>query len=303
VIIRPETADDYSVIAEVNVQAFGNTSEAIMVDVHRHRSAFEPELSLVAEVDGAVIGHALFSPRTIRLMDADVQAVSLGPISVLPAYQRQGVGGALIAEGHQVAAAKGCTVCYLIGHSTYYPRFRYRTHAYGNATVTVPTADLPASHLEATPVTDEDIPALRDLWRAHDGAVDFAIDPGTSLLDWISPHPAIRSLAFRDGDAIIGYVRRHEDSPADPVCFLARDAGSARDVAGALARETTAATLTLPIHPRTPSAVAFGPTKVEPFAAAMAIELAPSPLGEYFARIDAGTRPHGRVIWPVEFDL
>jgi hypothetical protein len=35
----------------------------------------------------------------------------------------------------------------------------------------------------------------------------------------------------------------------------------------------------------------------------MAIELAPSPLGEYFARIDAGTRPHGRVIWPVEFDL
>jgi putative acetyltransferase len=303
VIIRPETADDYPVIAEVNVQAFGITSEAIMVDVHRHRSTFEPELSLVAEVDGAVIGHALFSPRTIRLVDADVPAVSLGPIAVLPAYQRQGVGGALIAEGHRVAAAKGCTVCYLIGHSTYYPRFGYRTHAYGIATVTVPTAELRESDFEATPVTDEDIPALRALWRAHDGAVDFAIDPGTSLLDWVSPNPAIRSLVFRDGDSIIGYVRRHEDRPTDPACFLAQDAGSARAVAGALARETTAATLTLPIHPRTLSAVAFGPARVEPFAAAMAIELAPSPLGEYFARIDAGTRPHGRVIWPVEFDL
>jgi putative acetyltransferase len=229
--------------------------------------------------------------------------VSLGPIAVLPAYQRQGVGGALIAEGHRVAAAKGCTVCYLIGHPTYYPRFGYRTHAYGTATVPVPTAELRESDLEATPVTDEDIPALRALWRAHDGAVDFAIDPGTSLLDWVSPNPAIRSLVFRDGDSIIGYVRRHEDRLTDPACFLARDAGSARAVAGALARETTAAALTLPIHPRTLSAGAFGPASVEPFAAAMAIELAPSPLGEYFARIDAGTRPHGRVTWPVEFDL
>jgi hypothetical protein len=194
-------------------------------------------------------------------------------------------------------------VCYLRVHATYYPRFGYRTHAYGTAAVTVPTAELPESHLEATPVTDEDVPALHDLWRAHDGAVDFAIDPGTSLLDWISPNPAIRSLAFRDGDAIVGYVRRHENRPTDPACFLARDAGSARAVAGALARETTAATLTLPIHPRTVSAGAFGPARVEPFASAMAIELAPSPLGEYFAQIDAGTRPHGRVLRPVEFDL
>lgn len=301
-IIRPETTDDYPGIAEVHAQAFGGASEALFVDLHRHRSAFDPELSLVAEVDGCVIGHALFSPRTIRLMDADVHAVSLGPIAVLPAYQRQGVGGVLIAEGHRVAAAKGCTVCYLVGHSTYYPRFGYRTHAYGTATVMVPTAELPESDLEATPVTYEDITALRELWRAHDGAVDFSIDPGTSLMDWISPNPAIRSLAFRDGDAIIGYVRRHEDRPADPACFLARDAGSARAVAGALAQETTAA-LTLPIHPRTLSAGAFGPARVEPFAAAMAIELAPSPLGEYFARIDGRRRPYGRVIRPVEFDL
>lgn len=302
-IIRPETADDYPAIAEVHAQGFGDASEAIFVDLHRHRSAFDPEFSLVAEMDGDVVGHALFSPRTIRLNDADVHAVSLGPIAVLPAHQRQGVGGALVAEGHRVAAAKGRTVCYLVGHPTYYPRFGYRTHAYGTASVMVPTAELPKSDLEATPITHEDIPALRDLWRAHDGSVDFAIDPGTSLMDWLSPNPAIRSLAFRDGDSIVGYVRRDENHPADPTCFLARHAGSARAVAGALARETTAAALTLPIHPRTLSAAAFGPARVEPFAAAMAIELAPSPLGEYFAQIDAGTRPHGRVIRPVEFDL
>ena len=301
-IIRPETADDYAAIADVHAHAFGRAAEAIIADLHRHRSAFDPGLSLVAEVDGDVIGHALFSPRTIRLMDADVPAVSLGPIAVLPVHQRQGVGAALIAEGHRGAAAKGCTVCYLVGHATYYPRFGYRTHAYGDTTVTVPTAELPESDLEATPVTYEDIPALRDLWRAHDGAVDFAIDPGASLMDWISPNPGMHSLVFRDGDAIVGYVRQHQDRSAEPACFLARDAGSALAVAGALARETTEA-LTLPIHPRTLSADAFGPARVQPFAAAMAIELAPSPLEDYFTRIDAGTRPHGRVTRPVEFDL
>ena len=302
-IIRPETDGDYAAIAEVNARAFGRASEAIIVDVHRHRAAFDPELSLVAEIDGRVIGHALFSPRTIRVMDSDVHAVSLGPIAVLPAHQRQGVGRALIDEGHQAAISKGRTVSFLVGHPTYYPRFGYRTNAYGRATVLVPTAELPDTGLEGTPVTGEDLPALHALWRADEAGVDFAIDPGTSLTDWISPNPAITSLVFRDDVSIIGYVRQHKDRPTDPVSFLARDAGSARAMAGALARQSTAEAITLPVHPRSRSAAAFGPARVEPFAAAMAIELAPGPLGEYFAQLEAGTRPQGRVIWPVEFDL
>lgn len=302
-IIRPETADDYPAIAEVTVHASGRARWAGIIDLHRHRAAFARELSLVAEMDGLIVGHALFSPRTLRLMDSDVHAVSLGPIAVEPAYQRQGVGTALIAEGHRVAAAKGCTVSYLVGHPTYYPRFGYRTHAYGRADVLVPTAELPDTDLEGTPVTWEDVLALHRLWQMDEARVDFALDPGTSLTDWVSPNPAIRSLAFRDDDSIVGYVRQHQDRPTELAYFLARDEGTARAVAGALARETSAEAFTLPIHPRSRSAAAFRPAAVEPFAAAMAIELAPGPLGEYFAHIHAGTRPHGRVIWPVEFDL
>jgi hypothetical protein len=133
--------------------------------------------------------------------------------------------------------------------------------------------------------------------------VDFAIDPGTSLTDWVSPNPAIGSLVFRHDDSIVGYVRQHQDRPTEPAYFLARDEGTARAIAGAVAWQTTEEAITLPIHPRSRSAAAFRPATVEPFAAAMAIELAPGPLGEYFARIDAGTRPHGRVTWPVEFDV
>ncbi len=226
-IIRPETHADYAAIAEVNASVFGRAKEATIVDVHRHRSAFDPELSLVAEIDGRVVGHALFSPRIIRIMDSDVHAVNLGPIAVEPAYQRQGVGRALIDEGHQVAALKGRAVCYLVGHPTYYPRFGYQTNAYGRATVLVPTAQLPVTGLEGTPVTVEDIPDLHTLWRADEAQVDFAIDPGMPLMDWFSPNPAIRSLVFRDDDSIIGYVRQHNDRPTEPVCFLARDVGTA----------------------------------------------------------------------------
>jgi putative acetyltransferase len=302
-IIRPETDGDYAAIAEVTARAFGRASEAAVIDLHRHRSAFDPELSLVAEIDGKVVGHALFSPRIIRIMDSDVHAVSLGPIAVEPEYQRQGVGTALIAQGHQVAAAKGCTVSYLVGHPTYYPRMGYRTNAYGRAIVFIPTAQLPLIGLQGTPVTSVDIPALHALWRADEAQVEFAIDPGMSLTDWISPNPAIRSLVFRDADSIIGYVRQHKDRPTELLYFLARDVGSAQAIAGALASQTSAEAITLPLHPRSRSAAAFRPATVEPFAAAMALELAPGPLGEYFAQVDAGTRPHGRVIWPVEFDL
>lgn len=294
---------DYAAIAEVNARAFGKVSEAAIVVLHRQRVAFDPELSLVADVDGTVVGHALFSRRTIRLMESDVAAVCLGPIAVMPEYQGRGVGGALIAEGHRVAAARRCTVSYLVGHRTYYPRFGYRINAYGSSAVRVPVSGLPASGLTATPIAPEDIPALHALWRADEAGVDFAIDPGTALTDWISPNPTVRSLVFRDGTRIAGYVRQHRDRPEGPTYFLARDAEAARAVAGTLAQHNNVETLSLPIHPRSLSAGAFGPPTVEPFAAAMASELAPGPLGEYFAQVDAGRRPHGRVIWPVEFDL
>jgi hypothetical protein len=229
--------------------------------------------------------------------------VCLGPIAVVPEHQGHGVGAALIEEGHRVAASKGYLVSYLIGHRTYYPRFGYRTNAYGRATVTVGRTGLPDADLLVTPVTPKDTPALHEIWREDEAHVDFAIDPGTSLTDWISPNPAVRSLAFRQRREIVGYVRGHQERPGEPTYFLARDARAARTIAATLASQTGVDVLRLPIHPRSLSAAAFRPATVEPLAAAMAFELAPGPLSEYFSQTDGGERPLGRVIWPVEFDL
>src|SRR2546423_8945763 len=143
-IIRPEGVDDYADIAGVNARAFDNrVSEPLIVSLLRHRRAFDPELSLVAEADDRIVGHVLFSPHTIRLLDQDVRAVNLAPLAILPEYQRQGIGRMLTEEGHRVAAAKGHTVSFLLGHATYYPRFGYRTRAYGVSETTVAASDLP----------------------------------------------------------------------------------------------------------------------------------------------------------------
>jgi predicted N-acetyltransferase YhbS len=302
VIVRPETVADYPAIAAVNARAFGRGGEAVIVSLHRHRATFDPQLSLVAEADGRVVGHALFSPRTIRLLDADIRAVCLGPIAVLPELQRQGIGAALIREGHRLAAEKGAEVSFLIGHRTYYPRFGYRTSAYGDASVTVPATALPPPGLEEAPVQPGDTETLREIWRIDEGAVDFAIDPGTDYMEWVSPNPLATAAVFRRANELVGYVRYDNDKPHSPRIFLSRDRDAALVMAAALAARSDTSTLTLPIHPRSASAAAFPPGEVKPLTAAMALELAPGRLSRYINQVERGDRPPGRVVWPVEFD-
>ena len=110
--IRAETNDDIAAIAEVTLAAFAtleisNQTEHFIIEALRAAGALT--LSLVAEVDGRVIGHIAFSPVTIS--DGTPDWYGLGPVSVLPEYQRQGIGKALIHEGLALLKrmhARGC---------------------------------------------------------------------------------------------------------------------------------------------------------------------------------------------------
>lgn len=116
---------DYPSIGNLHASAFGNrTAEELIAALLRHRRAFDPELSLVAELNGRVAGHVLFSPHQMRLLGQTVPTVHLAPLTVKPAAQRQGIGGQLITEGHRVAAVKGFAVSLLIGHPTYLSTFQ-----------------------------------------------------------------------------------------------------------------------------------------------------------------------------------
>src|SRR5688500_8847762 len=216
-LIRPEIPADYHTIGNINAIAFGNrAAEAAIVALLRQHARFDPELSLVAVLDDQVVGHVLFTPYTLRLLGQDVAAVNLAPIAIHPAYQRQGIGQSLIEEGHNVARSKGYALSFLLGHPEYYSRFGYKTHSHGWSELILPTPAQAESALEVRPPTPGDLPALWDLWRIEEHEVDFALDPGRDLLDWISPNPAIHSEVYLRNNEVVGYVRVHEGDLAKP---------------------------------------------------------------------------------------
>lgn len=308
ILIRPERVTDYAEISSLHARAFDNrTAEPLIVALHRQRHVFDPELSLVAEIDGHLVGHVLFSPHQIRLLDSTVPAVNLAPIAVLPVYQGQGIGGQLITEGHAIAASKGYSVSFLLGHPTYYPRFGYHTHAYGSSHLLLPSEGPSHGPLEVRGPTYEDVPALCELWLREEQGVDMALSPGRDLLDWLSPHPSIQASVYLHSGVLVGYTRVHQNDPTQPRHFLARDAEMARAMVSTMARKLKTqehvTQFTLPLHPLSASAQSLGNAKCSSWEAAMACELGPSPLPDYLARIRAGQRPPGRPIWPVPFDL
>jgi putative acetyltransferase len=127
IVIRDETADDAGVISEVTIAAFktleiSNHTEQFIIAALRVAKALT--VSLVAEVDGRVIGHIAFSPVTIS--DGTRNWYGLGPVSVLPAYQRQGIGEALIWEGLSRLKEMNAQGCCLVGHPDYYGRFGFK---------------------------------------------------------------------------------------------------------------------------------------------------------------------------------
>ena len=128
--IREETNVDAGVITEVTVAAFetleisDNTEQFIIMAL---RAAKALTVSLVAELDGRVIGHVAFSPVT--LSDGTLNWYGLGPVSVLPAYHRQGVGTALVQEGLSRLKNLNASGCCVVGHPDYYRKFGFENTA------------------------------------------------------------------------------------------------------------------------------------------------------------------------------
>jgi putative acetyltransferase len=127
IVIRNETDADASTITEVSVAAFksleiSNHTEQFIIEALRAAKVLT--LSLVAEVDGRVVGHIAFSPVTIS--DGTRNWYGLGPVSVLPEYQRQGIGKALIEEGLSRLKVLNALGCCLVGHPDYYRKFGFK---------------------------------------------------------------------------------------------------------------------------------------------------------------------------------
>ena len=120
--------------------AFGRPNEARLVELIRASEHCVPELALVAEQEGAVVGHVMFSYVTLRGAQ-EYRVLSLAPAAVAPAWQRRGVGSAVIREGLQRAEARGEPLVIVEGHPAYYPRFGFeRARPHG---IEPPSPDIP----------------------------------------------------------------------------------------------------------------------------------------------------------------
>lgn len=128
-MIRTERAADFEAITQVTAAAFrdhphSQQTEPFIILALRQAGALA--LSLVAEIDGRIVGHAAFS--LVVMGDGTPDWYGLGPLSVLPEHQNKGIGSALMAEGLSRLKEMGARGCVLVGDPHYYARFGFRNH-------------------------------------------------------------------------------------------------------------------------------------------------------------------------------
>lgn len=120
--IRPETEADRAAVRAVNEAAFETPAEADLVETLRDKSV--SLVSLVAEVDGEIVGHILFSPVSLN-EHVHLNVMGLGPMAVVPGCQRKGIGSALVRQGLTCCKDLGSCAVVVVGHPEYYPRFGF----------------------------------------------------------------------------------------------------------------------------------------------------------------------------------
>jgi putative acetyltransferase len=125
-ILREERPADAAAIRAVLEAAFPTHAEADLVDRIRAAGALEPDLSLVAELEGAVVGHVLLSPVTLETGGGPEPVLELAPMAVVPERQRQGIGSALVIAGLDAAEVRDEPLVLVLGHPWFYPRFGFR---------------------------------------------------------------------------------------------------------------------------------------------------------------------------------
>ena len=127
--IRPETPQDVIAIEQITIAAFNGkwySDQTEHLVISRLREAGAMSLSLVAEKDGKVVGHVAFSVVTIN--GEDIGWYGLGPVSVIPELQKQGIGSKLIRKGLSLIKEKGAKGCVLEGDPNYYQRFGFKNY-------------------------------------------------------------------------------------------------------------------------------------------------------------------------------
>jgi putative acetyltransferase len=123
-LVRDETGEEAPTVFTIHEAAFPTDAEARLVDALR--ASGNLSVSLVATVGSAIIGHIAFSPVEIQTSSSPSKGLGLAPVAVAPAYQRQGVGSAMIRAGLERCKEMQARYVVVLGEPAYYQRFGFR---------------------------------------------------------------------------------------------------------------------------------------------------------------------------------
>ena len=121
--IREELPSDWNAVHELNAEAFDTKAEMDLVEMLREQAS--PLVSLVAEENGKIYGHIMFSPVTLD-EHPELQLMGLAPMAVAPDRQRTGIGIMLVQAGLEECRKLGIGAVVVLGHPGYYPRFGFK---------------------------------------------------------------------------------------------------------------------------------------------------------------------------------
>jgi predicted N-acetyltransferase YhbS len=148
ITLRPEQPEDYRESENLTREAFWNLfkpgcDEHYLLHVMRTHPSFIPELDFVAEKDGGIIGNIVYAKGSVTGLDgASHEVITFGPVSVLPEFQKSGVGARLILHTLALARKLGYNAVIILGHPDYYPKFGFkRAREFGLTTETGETFD------------------------------------------------------------------------------------------------------------------------------------------------------------------
>ena len=147
--IRRSTDSDCIAIDSIHRSAFGQEQGQEIVELVNDLlddETAKPLLSLVAESEGKLLGHILFTLARLQPERPEISVRILAPLGVSSGYQGRGVGASLIREGLEILAASGVDLVFVLGHSDYYPRFGFQTAGLSGFESPYP---IPSEHADA----------------------------------------------------------------------------------------------------------------------------------------------------------
>ena len=116
---------DGAAVLDINAAAFGKDAGPAAMTFHNLRLQADDVVSLDAEADAELVGHAFFCPASIECDTGVIEGMGLGELAVRPAWQRRGIGGRLTLRGFEILRDGSCPFVIVIGHAAYYPRLGF----------------------------------------------------------------------------------------------------------------------------------------------------------------------------------